>query len=172
MTHARDRAEMSELSRMLSLLARLGDTGLVEAMIGKLVAQQGHDTADNVAILKAIGLFPLEQAAGLLQRIVAAGAVAALGACGALVADALKGAFAKKPARLIGAATVIIEALPGDPASAPKDQWGRPRVSRPDAAFVAAFASAVDRIDEALARRAAAHMLAWPQHFEIGRAHV
>ena len=166
MTHARERPETSDLGKMLGLLTRLGDKALVEAAIEILIAQRRHDKVDNPALLGALELFPLDRAANLLEAIVASNAIDALGPCGALLADAVKGAFAKKSAQLTSAASVIIEALPGDLASEPKDQWDRPRVARPDAAFVADFAGAVDRIDGALAKRAAAHILAWPRHFD------
>ena len=108
----------------------------------------------------------MDRAAGFLEAIVASNAIAALGPCGALLADAVKGAFAKKPAQLTSVANIIGQALPGDLALAPKDQWGRPRVACVDAAFVADFAGAVDRIDGALAKRTAAHILMWPRHFD------
>ena len=166
MTHARERSEPSDLGKMVGLLTRLGDKALVETAIEKLIAQRGHDKADNAAILGALGLFSLERAAGLLQAIVASNSIDALGACGALLAAAVRGPFAKKPALLTSAASVIVEALPSDAVSAPKDQWGRPRVARADAAFVADFAGAVDRIDDTLAQRTAVHILAWPRHFD------
>jgi predicted 2-oxoglutarate/Fe(II)-dependent dioxygenase YbiX len=165
--YPQDRSEPSDTARVLGLLARLGDQTLVEAMIDKLMAQRGHDKGDNAAILEALGLFPLDRAAELLQAIVAANAVEAIGGCAALLADASKGAFAKNPARLVKAATTLVEAMPGDTASAPKDQWGRPRVSRPDAAFVVDLVGVVDRVNETLANRAADHLLAWPRHYDL-----
>ena len=165
----RDRAEPSKLRRMFSLLARLGDLALVEAMIGKLVAQQGHDNADNPAILEAVALFASERSAETLQKIVASNAVDALGSCGALLATASKGPFATEPVRLFGAAQTLVEHLPGDPASAPKDQWGRSRGLKLDATFVADMAGVLDRVDAGLASRTAAHILAWPRHFGMDR---
>jgi predicted 2-oxoglutarate/Fe(II)-dependent dioxygenase YbiX len=164
---ARDRPEPSDMALMLGLLTRLGDRTLVEAMIDKLMAQRGHDKADNAAILEAMGLFPVDRAAELLQAIVASNSVEALGGCAALLADASHGAFPKNPARLINAATTLVEAMPGDPASAPKDKWARPRVSRPDAAFVVDLVGVVHRVNETLAKRAAAHLLAWPRHYDL-----
>jgi predicted 2-oxoglutarate/Fe(II)-dependent dioxygenase YbiX len=165
--HEGNRTEPSHIRRMLGLLARLDEKSLVAAMIGKLITQGGHDKADNEAILEAVGIFPRDQAAELLQTIVAANAIDALGGCGALLAGALKGPFAKQPAKLIGAVQTLLDALPGDPASAPKDQWGRPKASRVDAAFVVDIAGVVDGVDGALAERAAAHLMAWPLHFDL-----
>lgn len=84
--HARDRSEPSDLGRMLSLLARLGNSVLVEKMLDKLMSRQGHDKADNAAILQAVALFDPAIAARWLQRIMTASAVEALGSCGALLA--------------------------------------------------------------------------------------
>jgi predicted 2-oxoglutarate/Fe(II)-dependent dioxygenase YbiX len=165
--HGRDQDAPSNAGWMFRLLVRLGDRDLVAVMIRKLIAQGGHDKADNGAILEAVGLFPLDQAAELLRAIVAAHAIEAPSACGALLAGALEGAFAHEPAKLIPAAQTLADALPGDPALASKDQWGRPRGSRADATFVADIVAVVDRVDGALAERTAAHLLAWPRHFDL-----
>jgi predicted 2-oxoglutarate/Fe(II)-dependent dioxygenase YbiX len=170
--YERERSEASDLGRMLGLLARLGDLVLVEHMIDALLSQQGHDKADNTALLEAIALFSPDRAAELLQKIVATNAVNALGSCGALLAGALKGAFAKTPAPLHGAAKMLLDRLPGYPASAPQDQWGRPRGGKPDAAFTVDLVDVVDRIDVGLAKQAAAHILAWPRHFDLDRVLV
>ncbi|WP_088347270.1 MULTISPECIES: 2OG-Fe(II) oxygenase [Rhodomicrobium] len=170
--YGRESAEPSYLGRMLSLLARLGDLAPVEAILDKLVSRQGHDKADNAAILEVVALFPHDRAAETLRKIVAAHAVDALGSCGALLAGALNGAFANKPALLFGVARALVDYLPGDPASAPKDQWGRSRGVKPDATFVGDLVGVVDRVDVGLAKHAAAHILAWPQHFGLDRVLV
>ena len=164
--HDRNRTESTDMGRLLAMLARLGDAPLVEAMITKLLGQQGHDRTDNRAILAAIGVLAPDRATEILTSIVAAGATDAPGACAALLVAASKGPSVKKSARLVDAATALVAALPGDPASAPQDQWGRPRVTQPDAALVADLVVAVDRIDAALAGRAATQMLAWPRNFD------
>ena len=168
----RDRSEPSDLERMLSLLARLGNPTLVERLLGKLTLRQGHGKADNPAILEALAHFEPAIAAGWLQKIMAANALEALGACAALLAGALKGDFAKTPAQLSGAMQVLIEQIPGDPASAPKDQWGRPRSAKPDAAFLVDLVQVVDRVDVGLAKHASRHVLAWPRHFGLDRVLV
>ena len=170
--HERDRSEPSDFGRMLSLLARLGNPALVERMLEKLMSRQGHDKADNPAILEALAHFEPTIAAGWLQKIMAANTLEALGACAALLAGALKGAFAKTPTQLLGAAQSLVDQLPGDPASAPKDQWGRPRGGRPDAAFTVHLVDVVDRVDVGLAKKAVAHVLAWPRHFGLDRVLV
>ena len=170
--HGRDRTEPSDLGRMLGLLARLGASELVIDMFGKLMSGQGHDKADNSAVLEALALFADDQAAEWLQKIVASNGLEALGACSALLVGALKSTFAKKPTKLRGAAQALVGHLPADPASAPKDRWGRPRVAKSDAACVADLVAVVDRVDAGLAKRAADHILAWPRHFDLDRVVV
>jgi predicted 2-oxoglutarate/Fe(II)-dependent dioxygenase YbiX len=170
--HRRDRSEPSDVGRMLSLLARLGDPTLIERMLEKLISRQGHDTADNPAILEALAEFEPVAAAGWLKKIIAANGVDALGPCGALLAGALKGRFAKSPGQLAGAVQSLLDQLPGEPASAPKDQWGRPRGAKADAAFVVDLTTVVDGVDAGLAKWAAAHVLAWHGHFDLDRVLV
>ena len=102
-----------------------------------------------------------------MRRIVAAGAPAALGACAGLLAGAVRGRFASRPAQLMEAVNALVDAMPGDPSLAPKDQFGRPRGASPEAGFVADLIGVVDAVDDALARRAASHMLAWPRHYGL-----
>jgi predicted 2-oxoglutarate/Fe(II)-dependent dioxygenase YbiX len=162
----------SEMARMLSLLSQLGDKDRIDRLLALLVAQRGHDEADNAAILDALGLFPLERAAGQLKSIVAANAVAAFGACSALLAAAARSRFASKPARLVKVAEALVEALPGDPSLAPQDAYGRPREASVDAGGAADLVVALDAVDASLAQRAADHMLAWHKHFGLDKVLV
>jgi hypothetical protein len=152
---------------MLKLLARLGDKDAADRLIETLIDQGGHHSGDNTAIIEALALFPPDQATEYLRRIVAAGAVATLGACGGLLAAAVRGGFASRRAQLTEAVNALAEAMPGDPSLALKDQFGRPRGASPEAGFVADLIGVVDAVDEALARRAASHMLAWPRHYDL-----
>lgn len=170
--HERDCPEPSDLGRMLGLLARLRSTALVERMFDKLMSRQGHDKADNPAILESLALFEPATAARWLQRIVTANAVEAPGSCAALLAGALDGAFEKMPQLLIDAVQALVQQLPGDPAAAPKDQWGRPRGAKPNAVLVADLVPVIDRIDGSLARNTSRHMLEWPAHFDPDRVLV
>ena len=163
--HGRNRTEPSELGRMFGMLTRLGDTALVESMFDKLMKQRGHDKADNPAILEALSLFADDRAAEWLRKIVEANGLEALGSCCGLLVGALEANFAKKPKLLLRAAQTLVSHLPGDPASAQKDQWDRPKIATVDAACVAALVAVADRVDAGLAKRAAAHMLAWPRYF-------
>jgi predicted 2-oxoglutarate/Fe(II)-dependent dioxygenase YbiX len=163
--HGRGRTEPSDLGRMLALLARLGDTTLVESMLDKLMSQRGHDQADNPAILEALSHFADDRAAEWLRKIVVTNVLEALGSCCALLAGAVDGNFVKKPKLLLVAAEALVSRLPGDPATAPKDQWDRPRIATADAACVASLVAVVDRVDAGIAKDAAVHILAWPKHF-------
>jgi predicted 2-oxoglutarate/Fe(II)-dependent dioxygenase YbiX len=163
----------SEMSRMLSLLSQLGDKKGADRLFVKLIAQGGHGKADNDAILDALGLFSLDRAAERLRRIVAASAVSALGACSALLAGAVRSRFAsKKPAKLVDAVAALVEALPGDPSLAPKDQFGRPKGVRADAGVIVDLVGVLDAVDGSLARRTANHLLAWPTHYHLDKVLV
>ena len=165
--HGRDGTEPSDMGRMLGLLARLGASEHVENMFGKLMSGQGHDKADNSSLLEALALFADDQAGEWLRKIVAFNGLDALGSCSALLIGALGGKFSKKPKQLLGAAQALVSHLPGDPASASKDRWDRPRVAKPDAKSVAYLVAVVDRVDAGLAKRTADHILAWPRHFGL-----
>lgn len=157
-THDTSRA--SYTGRLLALLARLGESKLIEGMLDNLAAQTGHARADNAAIVEALNILAADRAAKHLQEIVEAHSIDALGASAALLAIALSESFSKKPALLLVAAKALVAALPGDPAAAAKDQWGRPRLARPDIGSVVDVVAVIDAVDQELANRAATHMLA------------
>ena len=163
--HERDRSEPSDLGRMLGLLARLGSAEFVERMLDKLTSRQGHDKADNPAIVDALRLFEPATGARWLQRIVTANAVEAPGSCAALLGGALERIFKKEPHQMIDAMQALVQQLPGDPAAAPTNQWGRPRGAKPNAGLVADLVAVIDRVDGDLAEATSRHMLAWPAHF-------
>jgi hypothetical protein len=152
---------------VLGLLASLGEREHIEAAIEILVAQGGHGAGDNPAVVAALAALPAAQSAKLLQAIVAAGAVKAPTAVAGLLCEALRRKLAKKPAALLAAAAALFAALPGRPAAAPRDEWGRPSEARIDAACVVEVVGAIDQIDANLAGRTAAHFLAWPQHYGL-----
>ena len=154
------------IARFLAVLTKLGDRDSIAAALDRLMAQQGHSRADNGAILGSLALFPEERAAELLKAVMLANSVNASGACGGLLRGASAGMFAQQPELLCEAAAALVAALPGDPASSPKDQWGRPRGEKPDAEFIADLSIAADRTDAGLATRMARHVLAWPRHFD------
>jgi hypothetical protein len=157
---------------MLPLISQLGDTKGADRLFAKLIAQGGHGKLDNDAILETLDLFSLDQAAEHLRRIVAASAVSALGACSALLSDALRSCFASRPEKLADAVTALVEALPGDPSLAPKDQFGRPKEVRADAGVIVDLVGVLDVVDRSLARRTANHLLAWPKQYHLDKVLV
>jgi predicted 2-oxoglutarate/Fe(II)-dependent dioxygenase YbiX len=167
-----ERSEPTETGRMFQLLARLGEAKLVQSMLERLIAQPDHAQADNSAILDALGVPSREHAAERLKAIVEAHGVDALGACAALLSGALKGTFATRPNLLLPAAETLVACLPGDSRTAPKDQWGRPRIAHLECASLVDLVAITERTDAALAQRAASHVLAWPKHFGLDRVVV
>jgi predicted 2-oxoglutarate/Fe(II)-dependent dioxygenase YbiX len=167
-----ERSEQTEMGRMLQMLARLGEAKLVQSMLERLIAQPQHSEADNSAILDALGVLSCEHAAERLTAIAAAHGVDAFGACAALLNGALKGKFATRPILLLPAAECLVAGLPGDSKSAPKDQWGHPRIARPEDANLVDLVTITDGTDAGLAKRAASHVLAWPKHFGLDRVVV
>jgi len=155
------------LARLLQALTDFSDIDGILTAMDVLTAQSSHAKADHAAIIGALALLPAERAASVLHDIVVAHAIDALGECAALLSAAVSRLPAKKPQLLKDAATALVNALPGDPASAPRDQWNRPRIPRADAALVVDLVAVVDRLDKGMAERVGAHILAWPRHFDL-----
>jgi len=155
------------LARLLQALTAFSDIDGILIAMDVLTAQSSHAKADHAAIIGALALLPAERAANMLHALVVAHAIDAPGACAALLSAAVSRLFAKKPQLLKDAATALANALPGDSAAAPRDQWGRPRIARPDAALIVDLVAVVDRLDLELATRVSAHFLAWPRHFDL-----
>ncbi len=74
---------------------------------------------------------------------------------------AIEGPFAAEPRHLAAAATGLISELPGDPALAPVDEWGRRRHIAPGAGVVVDLVKTAEAVDAALAKRLVEHVLAW-----------
>lgn len=163
----RDRSEPTIVGRMCQALARLGEPALVEQLLERLVHAASHASTDNASILDAMGLLADDVASAWLAKIAAAHGNNELGASAGLLRQALQGGFAKKPQQLRPAAEALLATLPGDPDKAPKDQWGRARLNRPDSASLVDVIAIVDRVDIELAKRTAEHVLAWPRHFGL-----
>ena len=157
----------TETGRMFQLLTRLGEPHLVERMLERLAAEPAHASADNAALVDAIGLLSDAAAADGLAVVVAAHGIDAFDSCAAMLRGALEGSFAGTPALLRPAAEALVVAFPGDPDKAPKDQWGRSMMSRPNSASLADAVSVSDRVNTVLAKRLAKHVLAWPKHFGL-----
>jgi predicted 2-oxoglutarate/Fe(II)-dependent dioxygenase YbiX len=162
----------SELARVLAALTGLRDETRIATAVELLTAGRGHDKTDNDAILEAVALFPPERAARMIEAIVASHANEALASCCALLDAAVAGSFAANPKHLATAAGGLVAALPGDPALAPADDWGRRHHVVPGAGVVGDLVRIAEAVDAALAKRLAAHLLAWPETYGFDHALV
>ncbi len=161
----RDKAP-SDATRMLTLLIRLEDTARLDAFLADIAPHGLNDKDDNAAILAALGLLPPVRAAAVTQRIIAGTAGTALGPCGDLLARAIAAPPDGRLAHLVGAATALVEVLPGDPARAAQRQpWHRAPDVQPG--FIVDLFTALAPIDQALAERAADYVLAWPDTYGL-----
>src|SRR6266446_376863 len=156
----------SEAARMLTLLTRIEDTPRIEALLGKITARGGYDKPDNDAIIGALAISSPPKGAAMVERIIAQTAPMSLGACGELLTRAVAALAGGRTPGFVGAAASLIEALPGDPARpAVIDAWRRGPGVEPG--FIVDLLTALGRIDEALAGRAADHILAWPKTYGL-----
>lgn len=158
--------EMSDIARMLGLLTRLADRERIDAFLENSAAGDACTRDDAAAVVAAAGLLAPERAAALIAGIIKGTARRSLDACGALLARAAAARSPDSRSGLRGAAGVLLDALPGDPAGAvPGDAWAvrSPAVSP---GFVADLLTALGMIDEALAGRATEHLLAWPVTYD------
>src|SRR5215204_2425395 len=156
----------SDATRMLTLLIQLDDTALIERFLTEVTAAGHYDKGDNAAILAALDHLPPRRAKALIERIVAGTAPTALEASANLLARAAAAWGPERAATLAGAATRLVEALPGDPAAhtAPPEPWQRR--SRVDSSIVADLLTGLSMIDPMLAERSVGHILAWPKIYE------
>ncbi len=161
----------SNAAKLLASLIQLQDTARIDAFLADILAEGVYGKNDNEALLQAADLLAPPRAVELIARIIARNAAQALSACADLLAraaSAARAATVDRPAGLIPAANTLLEALPGDPARAPKpDHWQRQVAVEPG--FVVDLMGALCRIDAALAERAAEHLLRWPLVYELDR---
>ena len=152
---------------MLILLIQLMDKTHLEAFLATIAAGNGlFAEGDNDAIVQALGLLPSQRAAALTQQIIAGNAATSLMACGNLLARLAASGGPGRGGDLRGAATALIEALPGDPQHAPaQGPWWHDRSVK--SRFVLDLPEALCRIDPQLAEDAAGYMLTWPQTFNL-----
>ena len=154
----------SKACQLLTLLVRLQDAEHIEAMVTQVMAIGVHSKGENAALLAALGLLPAKRAGELLAQVVQANAARGLGACADLLCQAVPAGLAA--GHLQAAASALVEALPGDPARpVPADYSLRPQAV--DAKAVADLMAALCCIDTGQADRAAAHLLAWPQTYDL-----
>jgi predicted 2-oxoglutarate/Fe(II)-dependent dioxygenase YbiX len=154
-------------TRLLTALTRLADTESIAAFLDRLAEGGEFAKGDTGAMVEAAGLLAPERTATLIERIIRAKASSSLEACAALLARAAAALPLSTRTSFAGAAEALLAALPGDPTRADSQYpwWNRPRP--PSAGLVADVLIALGRIDEALAMRAADHMLAWPKTYDL-----
>jgi len=153
----------SPATGMLGALTRLRDTARIDAFLKRVTAAGGALVRrDNPAIVAALALFPADEAADLLGRIVTGNGVRRFAACADLLARASAGLPALRPAGLAEAAATLVAMLPG----APLGYDGIRASDAIDAGFVADLLAALGAIDAGLADRAVAHILAHPKAYD------
>jgi hypothetical protein len=156
----------SDASRVLALMIRLRDTARLDEFLAEIAPSGLHDKRDNDAIVGALDLLSPDRAVALLQRIIAGTAATSLAACGDLLVRAITAMPRSRRADLVGAATVLVDALPGDPArAAARQPWQCPIAVEPG--FILDLFTALEQIDEALADRVAHYVLAWPKTYDL-----
>jgi hypothetical protein len=150
---------------MPSLLTRLGDAARLETFLADIAPGGLQDKRDNDAIFTALARLPPDRSVVLIERIIAGTATTSLAACGDLLVRATAVWPPSRWAGLAGAARILIDALPGDPArAAPRAPWQQP-AAPVEPGFIVDLFTALGDIDETLAERAADHVLAWPETY-------
>jgi 2OG-Fe(II) oxygenase superfamily len=148
----------SNLAQVLDLVTRLGEVDQVEALLRLATAVNGHDRADNPALVRALTALPTERAGPLLTRLITAHATRSMGACGALLASAaVAGSY------LTGAAAeaLLYVLSTGQPEA---KGWDRIPI---DGSAIADTITGLLAASPAHAARAVALVLADPKRFEI-----
>ncbi len=156
----------SDAARMLATLTRLDDTAAIVGFLTEVTAEGCFEKGDNDAIIGALGRLPATRRSSLIERISVGTAAISFGACANLLARTAAEWPDHRTPDLVPAATRLIEALPGDPAQAvPRPSWqDSPKV---DPSFVVDLMTGLCAIDTALAKRAADHLLAWPNAYGL-----
>jgi hypothetical protein len=155
-----------EASRLLTLLVRLGNAARAETFLARSVPQGLRGKGDNGAVVSALGLLPPERAAALVESIIAKGAAFWLSTCADLLARIVPVLPEVRPADLVGAATLLVDHLPGDPSrNAPQASWRQARTV--DARFVVDLLTGLVSVREPLAARAADYVLAWSATYDL-----
>ena len=156
----------SDAACMLATLTRLDDTAAIVGFLTGVTAEGCYGKSDNDALVGALGRLPPRQRPALIERVFAGAAATSFGACANLLARAAAEWPDRRTPGLVPAATRLVEALPGDPAqAAPRLSWqDSPKVG---ASVVVNLMTGLCAIDGALARRAADHLLAWPNAYGL-----
>ncbi|PPQ38484.1 2OG-Fe(II) oxygenase [Rhodopila globiformis] len=162
----------SDIARMLGLLVRLRDTDAIERFLRAVVFARRRRQGDNTAIIAALETLPPESAPTLIEHLMRGPAAAAPAAAANLLARLATVWPDDRRGSLAGAASLLLAALPGDPARAsPGDRAHTPRAleERPgvEPGLVADALTGLAAIDPALAERAVAYVLAKPRTYGV-----
>jgi hypothetical protein len=149
---------------LLTLLSQLQDTARIDTFLD-ILATAALSKGDTAALVQAASLLSPERAAALIEHLIGSRAATNLSACADLLARSVAAPVPGGAAGLSGAATALVEALPGDPARRPqRDPWSRALPVEPGC--LVDLLTALGQIDTALAERVADHILAWPETYE------
>jgi len=161
----------SDCARMLATLTRLDDTATIVGFLTDVTAEGCYEKGDNDALVGALGRLLPTQRSSLIEHIVAGTAAASFGACANLLARTAAEWPDHRTPGLVPAATRLVKALPGGPArAAPRPSWqDSPKV---DASVVVDLMTGLCAIDTARAKRAADHLLAWPDSYGLDAVFV
>lgn len=157
---------LNQTSQMLSLLNQLWDVTSIDSFLSNLSATGSYDKSDNEALVQAAYLLSPERTAELMERIIAGNVEKALSGCCDLLARAMELAQDLDcTADLIPAATLLVEALPGDPNQGAIAPWYRRTLVEPDC--IVNLLSALEPLGTPLADQSVSHMLAWPLTYDF-----
>jgi hypothetical protein len=161
----REHQAPSDAARMLALLTRLKDTARIDTFLADIAVHSLSNKSDNQAILGALGLLSPHRAWALIEGIIAGTAATSLSLCGDLLARAVAALSHDRRTDLVAAAGALIEALPGGPTRSVPSERRRSSLGV-EPGFIVDLFTALGQIDEALAERAADHILAWPKTYD------
>jgi hypothetical protein len=164
--------ERPRLARLLITLTKLRDETRIVSALELLTALRGHKKADNAAILGAAAVFSAKRSGQMIAAIVVSHVKDALAPSCALLGAAIAGPFANRPKHLVTAVKDLLSSLPGDPALAPIDAWGRRRHINPGAGVVVDLVRIAEAVDVELAQELAERLLAWPKTYSLDGALV
>ena len=166
--YSRYNKEASQAARMLLSLAKLRDSGQIEAVLTTVSATGLYGMADNDAILEALVLLPMPRAIALIESIITGNASTNPMACSNFLARAIqKMPHDTRMADFVDAATVLLNALPGNPEWAAKED--AVRLFRPvvEPGLIVDLITALGQVDATLADQAMEVILARPKTYGL-----
>ncbi|MFL5256300.1 MAG: 2OG-Fe(II) oxygenase [Rhodopila sp.] len=157
----------SQVTRMLDLLVRLQDGDAIEQFLRDVVAVRPRKPGDNAAIVAALAVLPPDHATKLVEHLMGAAAMTAPAAAANLLARVAAAWPDERCKSLAAAASLLLTALPGDPAHAPPPApsyapWRAAEPPKAKPGLVADALTGLAAINPALVEHAVAHILAWP----------